>query len=97
MGMFDLIEGNVKCPLCGETTFVHDQFKWLLQSGMDTYTIGDEINLVDGDYESATSVRPQLIGKCEHCGEEFAFGVTVEGGIIQEIYATGEEIIDIDN
>lgn len=87
MGMYDQIEGLVKCPYCGETTTVNCQIKWLSYSlrKLKTYHVGDDIPCVDAIYTGATTVRPVLTDRCEHCNHSIRFTATVKDSKLSSI------------
>lgn len=98
MGMFDDLVGTIICPECKKKTRVYEQIKWgdcLLK----TLTIGDKLDLPDGECRQATYARPQLFTYCEHCNAKIPFAMKINSGIIKDIYPiqlTEEEIYTLD-
>ena len=84
MGMFDTIVHTMPCPKCGKDTEIMEQIKWS-ECLLRYFKIGDKIDAVDGVYDYATSMRPELVTECDNCHKEFRYKVIVKDGILAEI------------
>lgn len=67
MGMYDNVQGEVKCFNCGKEFIADDQIKWA-DCLLRYYTVGDEIPVPDGEYTYGSWVRPTMNSQCPHCG-----------------------------
>lgn len=87
MGMFDKIEGTVRCPYCGEQTIVNCQIKWLTESlrKCKTYHVGDKIPCVDAIYTGGSTVRTVLVDKCKNCNHSIKMIAKVLNGKLDNI------------
>lgn len=66
MGMYDNIQGEVKCLNCRETFIADDQIKWR-DCLLKYYTVGDRIPVADGEYDYGSWMRVTLDTQCPHC------------------------------
>lgn len=86
MGMYDDLAGTITCPECKKKTRVYEQIKWG-DCILKTLTIGDKLDLPDGECRQVTIARPQLFGYCEHCDTRIPFAMKIKNRIIKDIYS----------
>lgn len=93
MGMYDYIEGEIKCPYCNNITLVNTQVKWIVPSWrmLKTYHVGDDIPCIDAIYTGASTVRQTMTNKCKSCGHRIKFVARVFEGKLLSIDPVKEE------
>lgn len=84
MGVYDTIVHKMPCPYCGKDVEIVEQIKWA-KCLLRYFKTGDEIDAADGEYDYATSMRPELVERCDYCHKEFHYKVIVKDGILAEI------------
>ena len=87
MGMYDNIQGEVKCLNCGEEFIADDQIKWA-DCLLRYYTIGDRIPATDGEYDYGSWVRVTLDTQCPHCKTWQHFKAIVKNGVLEKLETT---------
>ena len=89
MGMFDDIQGEVKCLNCGEEFIADDQIKWA-DCELHQYNVGDSIPAKDGDgeYDWGSYARPTLDTQCPKCNTWQHFKAVVKGGVLTKLETT---------
>lgn len=92
MGMFDYVQGEVKCLNCRKEFIAEEQIKWA-DCLLKYYTVGDSIEAKDGEYDYATRIRPNLVTQCPYCKAWQYFKATVKNGILERFDAT--EILNV--
>lgn len=90
MGMFDYIKHEIECPNCHSKMVIREQIKWTNKCSCHTYQVGDKIDAEDDEYTYATNGRPVLFTTCKNCGKQFFYKVTVEKGILKNIFVYPE-------
>ena len=88
MGLFDEIKGKIKCPKCSEIFEAKDQVKWTNNCWMETYSVGDYIGAMDGEYDYGSLVRNVLFSFCPNCGVEVHFKAIVMNGKLHDLVST---------
>ena len=93
MGMFDNIQGEVKCLNCRETFIADDQIKWA-DCSLKYYTVGNRIPAADGEYDYGSFVCVTLDTQCPHCKTWQHFKAVVKNGVLEKLKTT--EVFDIE-
>lgn len=88
MGMYDNVQGEVKCLNCGKEFIADDQIKWT-DCLLRYYTVGDKIPASDGEYTYGSGVRSTLNSPCPYCGIWNNFKVVVKNGVLDKLETTG--------
>lgn len=94
MGMFDEIQGEVKCLNCGNEFIAEEQIKWTDYCTLRLYNIGDTIPAEDGEYDYATLIRHTLVTQCPYCKAWQHFKAVVKNGVLEKLKTT--EVFDIE-
>ena len=94
MGMFDYIQGEVKCLNCGKEFVAEEQVKWTDYCTLHLYNIGDRIPAEDGKYTYGSWVRSTLDTQCPHCKTWQHFKAIVKNGVLEKLETT--ETFDIE-
>lgn len=94
MGMFDEIQGKVKCLNCGNEFIAEEQIKWTDYCTLRLYNIGDTIPAEDGEYDYATLIRHTLVTLCPYCKAWQHFKAVVKNGVLEKLKTT--EVFDIE-
>lgn len=94
MGMFDEIQGEVKCLNCGNEFIAEEQIKWTDYCTLRLYNIGDTIPTEDGEYDYATLIRHTLVTRCPYCKAWQHFKAVVKNGVLEKLKTT--EVLDIE-
>ncbi len=87
MGMYDDIQGEVKCLKCGKEFVAQEQIKWA-DCMLRMYNVGDSIPAEDGEYDYATYIRPTMDDQCPFCHTWQHFKATVKDGILTKLETT---------
>ena len=87
MGMFDNIQGEVKCLNCNEDFIADDQIKWA-DCLLEYYTVGSKIPVEDGEYTYGSYIRPYLSTQCPHCKTWQHFKAIVKNGVLEKLETT---------
>lgn len=87
MGMYDEIQGEVKCLKCGKEFVAQEQIKWA-DCMLRMYNIGDSIPAEDGEYDYATYIRPTMDDQCPHCRTWQHFKAIVRNGTLAKLKST---------
>ena len=87
MGMFDNIQGEVKCLNCHKEFIAEEQIKWA-DCTLQYYNVGDSIPVEDGEYDYATWIRPTLDTRCPYCKTWQHFKAIVKNGILEKLETT---------
>ena len=94
MGMFDNIQGEVKCLNCGKEFIAEEQIKWTDYCTLQYHNIGDTIPAEDGEYDYGSWIRPTLKTQCPYCKTWQNFKATIKNGILERLDTT--EIFDFE-
>ena len=94
MGMFDYIQGEVKCQNCRKEFIAEDQIKWA-NCLLRCYNVGDKIPVTDGEYDYGSYVRCTLDTQCPHCKTWQHFKAIVKNGVLEKLETT--EVFDIND
>lgn len=87
MGMYDNVQGEVKCLNCGKGFIADDQIKWA-DCLLKYYTVGDKIPVLDGEYNQGSYVRSTLDTQCPHCKIWQHFKFIVKNGVLEKLQTT---------
>jgi len=83
MGVYDYILGHTRCGYCNCVHAIDEQIKFPMDRNLNTYIIGDEIDVVDGEYDYLSGCRnPEYT--CKICGNHNKYSVVVKDGILVE-------------
>lgn len=87
IGMYDEIQGEIKCVNCGKEFVAEEQIKWA-DCMLRLYKVGDSIPAKDGEYDYGSFMRPKLIDQCPHCRTWQHFKAIVMNGALEKLEST---------